>query len=135
MNIKTGIGGIREIEFFVQGKQMIYASKYKDLINGNTLDSLEILKKHDIVAKDLADSLASDYIFLRTVEHCLQILEDRQLHSIPSDKDELTALAKRAMGTSATYESFSGKLTECIDRVHSNFENFIRESSQPQSNA
>ena len=50
IDIKNGEGGIRDIEFLVQGLQLINASKYPDIMNGNTLISLELLKSKNVIA-------------------------------------------------------------------------------------
>ena len=124
-DIKSGIGGIREVEFLVQGLQMINAHKYPSLINGNTLNSLELLHENKILSREKAKQLSEDYIFLRVIEHYLQILEDQQLHSLPVNPKELSALAKRVLGIKEDFNSFSVKLNECLCRVHNLYSEYI----------
>jgi glutamate-ammonia-ligase adenylyltransferase len=124
-DVKSGVGGIREIEFLAQGLQLAAASAEPSVIKAGTLPALEELRKRGLLPPADAESLSKDYVFLRTVEHCLQIMEDRQLHSLPSDQAELSALARRVMGHGAGAESFMLKLNACLDRVHAAYEKHL----------
>ena len=94
-NIKLGRGGIREIEFFIQALQLVYAGKNPALRSKNSLEALEALKDARIVNEDDCVSLAEAYRFLRIVEHRIQVVQERQTHSLPKKEDELRALARR----------------------------------------
>jgi glutamate-ammonia-ligase adenylyltransferase len=125
INIKVGLGGIRDIEFLVQGLQLIHAHRHPDLLTGHTLDGLRRLERHDILAADTRRQLEQDYIYLRRVEHYLQILEDRQTHSLPSEEGELTALARRMMGRDGTAAAFTEELNLRLRRVHETYNRYI----------
>ncbi len=73
LDIKTGLGGLRDVEFLVQGLQLVNAHARPELLCGGTLPALEALAKAGILPSDTADQLTRDYIFLRRVEHFLQI--------------------------------------------------------------
>jgi len=120
-NVKIGVGGIRDAEFLVQGLQLIYATEKPFLLCGNTLKAIRLLEESQILPKDTADQLALDYIFLRKTEHYLQVLDDRQTHSIPQDSDELQALAKRMLGVESNADEFITVLDQCLDRVRTAF--------------
>ena len=120
-NVKLGVGGIRDAEFLVQGLQLIYATEKPFLLCGNTLEAIRLLEEAQILPKDTADQLALDYIFLRKTEHYLQVLDDRQTHSIPQDSDELQALAKRMLGVESNADEFMSVLDQCLDRVRTAF--------------
>lgn len=95
LDVKLGIGGIREIEFFVQAIQLINGGKDKTIRDKNTLAALESLKnKGYIVPSDTADTLKRAYIFLRNLEHRIQIVEGRQTQVIPAMAAEVERLAK-----------------------------------------
>ena len=94
-NIKLGRGGIREIEFFIQALQLVYAGKDAGLREKNSLKSLEILKNANLVTAEDCKLLADAYRFLRTVEHRIQVVQERQTHNLPKKDDEYTALARR----------------------------------------
>ncbi len=117
VDVKAGSGGLRDIEFLVQGLQLIHARQNPELLAGNTLQALELLEAARIVPASAAAFLKQDYVFLRRVEHGLQILEDRQVHALPSDRFELDALAKRVMGSGSGGEEFAEELDGRLKRV------------------
>jgi [glutamine synthetase] adenylyltransferase / [glutamine synthetase]-adenylyl-L-tyrosine phosphorylase len=125
IDVKTGSGGIRDIEFLVQGLQLIHASSYPQLLNGNTLSALDALKEVGILSEAVVAQLGDDYIFLRKIEHYLQILEDRQIHALPSKPDELDALAKRVLGFGSTAHQFMKELTDRQDRVRASYQTYL----------
>ena len=92
-NIKLGKGGIRDIEFFTQIQQLIWGGRNKDLQTGSTVTGLKELAKHKHILPAVADKLISNYQFLRTLEHRLQMIDDEQTHSLPSDPNALKKLA------------------------------------------
>lgn len=116
-DVKNGPGGIRDLEFLVQGLQLIHAQCRPELLNGNTLASLALLAQAGILPDALAGALRADYTLLRRVEHCLQLFEDRQVHAIPDNPAALAALARRVMGGDCSDAEFTAQLEKCMDRV------------------
>ncbi len=94
-NIKLGRGGIREIEFFIQALQLVYAGKNPALRERNSLKALAVLKDGRLIKEDDYTALADAYRFLRTVEHRIQVVQERQTHSLPRKDEEFAALARR----------------------------------------
>jgi glutamate-ammonia-ligase adenylyltransferase len=94
-DVKLGYGGIREIEFVIQALQLIYAGKDRTLRERNALKALHVLSQKGLISYQEHAVLSSAYIFLRTVEHRLQILDDLQTQTIPGDERELRTLARR----------------------------------------
>ncbi len=92
-NIKLGRGGIREIEFFAQTQQLIWGGRDPSLRTQGTCETLRALSAAGRVTPAVADELADAYRFLRRVEHRLQMIDDRQTHSLPRQEKELEALA------------------------------------------
>jgi glutamate-ammonia-ligase adenylyltransferase len=127
-DVKSGMGGLRDVEFLVQGLQLIHGARVSSLLEGNTLNALELLGKENILPEPVALGLKEDYLFLRRVEHCLQILEDRQIHAIPKDKKELKALARRLLGADATVEQFMEELSGCLQRIHGAYSRYLMDS-------
>lgn len=125
MDVKTGSGGIRDVEFMVQGLQLIYGCEKGLGIEGNTLLAIESLTESGIFDDTAAKTIKDDYIFLRRIEHYLQILEDRQTHTIPVEKDEINTLAKKMLGTEANGEVLLQRLDECIKRVRAAYEKYL----------
>src|SRR3989338_7078751 len=94
VDVKLGIGGIREIEFFAQAIQLINGGKDKRIREKNTLSAIEALKTDGyITPPDAADSLKQAYIFLRNLEHRIQIVEGRQTQVIPVNTTEIERLS------------------------------------------
>lgn len=96
-DIKLGKGGIREIEFIVQAKQLTHAGQYTQLHCAGIDEATERLVACGVLAADRADALMQDYAFLRQVEHYLQILRDAQTHMLPTNELDQNRLAL-AMG-------------------------------------
>ena len=125
LDIKSGVGGIRDIEFLVQGLQWMHATQHSDLLEGNTLHAVALLKRAKRLSPEVAQQLVESYIFLRRVEHYLQILHDRQNHVLPKNAAELSALAKRVLGLNATPEQFNERLQAHRDAVRSTYLKFL----------
>lgn len=92
-NVKTGRGGIREIEFYVQTQQLVWGGRMPELRVRGTIDTLHKLVEAELVEHETAKTLESHYYFLREVEHRLQMVNDQQTHSIPNQDDELERFA------------------------------------------
>ena len=131
-DIKTGLGGLRDVEFLAQGLQLVHAREKPELLQGGTLPALRALAAAGVLPRETAEQLSSDYLFLRRVEHFLQIYEDRQTHSLPSDPGQLRALARLMLGTGATAEQLVAKLSRRRERVHAEYLRFVAdEDAEP----
>jgi [glutamine synthetase] adenylyltransferase / [glutamine synthetase]-adenylyl-L-tyrosine phosphorylase len=93
-DIKRGRGGIREIEFYAQTHQLIHGGRNPSLRVRGTRASLDALANAGIIAASDAQMLGQSYDRLRTIEHRLQMVSDRQTHQLPEDPDALDAVAK-----------------------------------------
>jgi glutamate-ammonia-ligase adenylyltransferase len=93
-DLKRGRGGIREIEFFAQIHQLIHGGREPGLRAPATLDALAALGASGRVDPADAAMLADAYRLYRTVEHRLQMVEDRQTHSLPADATSLDNVAR-----------------------------------------
>ena len=91
-NVKTFIGGIRDIEFSVQALQLINGGKIRSLRNGNTLKSIELLSSRNLLTKRERNRLVDAYMFFRRIEHFLQLMNDTQTHIIPEENELLHKL-------------------------------------------
>jgi glutamate-ammonia-ligase adenylyltransferase len=125
MDVKSGIGGLRDVEFMVQGLQLIHAVENPVLLEGNTLAALDLLREARILGSNLVEQLQQDYLFLRRVEHYLQILDDRQIHELPREPQELEALARRVMGPENGAESFMTGMKGCLVRIRTAYDTFL----------
>lgn len=105
-NVKLGRGGIREIEFVVQTQQLIHAGRSPFLQGAQTIPVLRKLAEYALLPEGEAEELEKAYLFLRDVEHRLQMEANRQTHTIPTERKARERLA-RQMGfdTIAAFES------------------------------
>ena len=94
-NVKTGAGGIRDIEFLVQFFQLAYGGRLPELRRRDTLPTLSLLVDRGLLPRHDAELLAQHLVWLRTVEHRLQMWEDRQEHELPRDDVERAGVARR----------------------------------------
>jgi len=99
VDVKLGQGGIREIEFFCQALQLINGGKDPEIREKNTLKAVERLFLKGRINEAAAGVLKDGYVFLRRLEHRIQIVEGRQSQAIPASPKELERLA-RMMGFS-----------------------------------
>jgi glutamate-ammonia-ligase adenylyltransferase len=92
-DLKRGRGGIREIEFFAQIHQLIHGGRDPALRAPATRDALAALADAGWIDPGDAATLSQAYTLLRTIEHRVQMIDDRQTHSLPSG-DALDQVAR-----------------------------------------
>lgn len=93
-DLKRGRGGIREVEFFAQVHQLIHGGRSPDLRPGATRQALRALAASGIIEAEVATHLDEAYVLLRTIEHRLQMVDDRQTHELPGNADALDNVAR-----------------------------------------
>ena len=94
-DVKTGHGGIRDIEFVIQFLQLLNGGELPAVRTGNTLEAISRLAANDCLTLSEAGFLEDNYTFLRKLEHLLQIMLDLQTHTLPDGDAELKKLAIR----------------------------------------
>jgi len=82
-DLKRGRGGIREVEFFAQAHQLIQGGRNPSLRAPATRDALRVLGEAGLIAPEVRERLDAAYVMLRTIEHRLQMVDDRQTHMLP----------------------------------------------------
>ncbi|MFV2001370.1 MAG: glutamine-synthetase adenylyltransferase [Paracoccaceae bacterium] len=92
-NIKLGAGGIREIEFFTQTRQIIAGGRDASLRVRGTLEGLARLSAKGWVPGDVVHTLSTDYATFREIEHRLQMVADAQTHDLPNTAEDFARLA------------------------------------------
>ena len=93
--VKLGVGSIRDVEFLVQSLQLIHGEREPRILSSNTLDSLVRLAEFGLISAAWYRHLRAGYVFLRTVEHSLQLLHNQQTHELPVDERQREWLAHR----------------------------------------
>ncbi len=124
-NMKLGRGGIREIEFFTQTRQLIAGGRDPALRCRGTVDGLAALVDAGWVQQAEATVLTDHYRAHREVEHRLQMIGDAQTHDLPSTDDGFARLAA-FMGTEDT--ALRADLTARLEEVHALTEGFFAPS-------
>ncbi len=118
-DVKLGRGGIREIEFFVQALQLVNAGEIEEIRGWNTLETLEKLRDYKIIEEDIFQSLTSSYLFLRKVEHSIQLVDERQTHKVPDSPDDIDKLAKRVgLESQSRFEEAFEKTTSEVSKIY-----------------
>lgn len=124
-NMKLGRGGIREIEFFTQTRQLIAGGRDPELRVRGTKEGLSILAKKGWVPQAAADELADHYTFHRTVEHRLQMVRDAQTHTLPKSPEGMARIAAMMDMDTAELER---TLHTRLSAVHEITEGFFTEA-------
>ena len=133
-NMKLGRGGIREIEFFTQTRQIIAGGRDPELRVRGTVEGLEVLRAKGWVPDDAARELTDHYRAHREVEHRLQMVRDAQTHSLPNSDEGFARLAA-FMGREDA--ELRRDLKQRLEAVHELTEGFFAPDakSAPQSHA
>lgn len=85
INIKLSSGGIRDIEFSLQTLQLINGGKEADIRTGNSLKAIKLLEQKNLLTENEARIFSEAYILYRKVEHYLQLMNDQQTHTLPTE--------------------------------------------------
>jgi glutamate-ammonia-ligase adenylyltransferase len=141
-NVKLQRGGIREIEFIAQALQLAHGSHDEWLRVSHTLISLGRLAERKLIFEPERTELSDAYLFLRTLEHRLQMEHGLQTHTVPQTEAQRSLVAKR-MGFSGeqclvNFDSALAEHTKSVrrvfDRVFANDET-VGENSEAASAA
>ena len=97
-DIKLGRGGIREIEFLAQMFQLMRGGTDPRFRIRPTLEVLELVKQQGILPAEEVDALKAAYVYLRRLEHRIQVWEDQQTHYLPEDEGARSRLASSMVG-------------------------------------
>lgn len=96
-DIKRGYGGIREIEFFVHTFQLLNGGRKERLRTPKLIEAVSGLVSEGFITDLDAETLINTYLFLRRLEHFLQMRDDLQTHSLPSRSEDMEIIS-RMMG-------------------------------------
>ncbi|RME16989.1 MAG: glutamine-synthetase adenylyltransferase, partial [Alphaproteobacteria bacterium] len=122
-DMKLGRGGIREIEFFTQTRQLIAGGRDPDLRVRGTLEGLSALAGKGWIPAETAETLSAHYRRHREIEHRLQMLHDAQTHRLPGDEEGFRRLVN-FMGESDV-AAWKRRLAAALDEVHGLTEGFF----------
>ena len=131
-DLKRGRGGIREAEFFTQVQQLVHGGREPALRTPATLDALAALAEGGRLDPDVATGIAAAYRALRTAEHRVQMIDDKQEHRLPSDPAALDAVAR--LDGSEDGRELLARLAPHVGFVGSQFDGLITEREERLSN-
>ncbi|ATF18045.1 glutamine-synthetase adenylyltransferase [Phaeobacter gallaeciensis] len=129
-DMKLGRGGIREIEFFTQTRQLIAGGRDESLRPRGTLDGLRALAAKDWVPQDVCDQLSAHYVAHREVEHRIQMVHDAQTHRMPQSED---GIARIACLMDRDPEALLAETRARLEEVHELTEGFFAPDAPAQS--
>ncbi len=121
-NMKLGRGGIREIEFFTQTRQLIAGGRDPALRDRSTKGGLARLAAAKWIPAEAADALYDHYRFHREVEHRLQMINDAQTQELPTDAE---GFARLAAFIGMSERDLRTELTMRLEAVHDLIEGFF----------
>ena len=128
-HVKLGPGGIREVEFFVQALQLIYGGREPKLQERSTIAALGKLLECGYLSPEEHRALREAYLFLRDLEHKLQMVYHFQTHELPTEPAELYKCARRmgfkAKTEPATVDQFLAAFHAHRATVEQSFQNLI----------
>ncbi len=122
-NVKLGRGGIREIEFYTQTQQLIWGGQSAELRGRKTLEMMELLAASGRIPHATAAELAESYVFLRRVEHRLQMVDDQQTHTLPDTPEGIAAMSAFLGHSDAA--GFRHQLLDVLARVNRHYDDLL----------
>ncbi len=132
-NVKTGPGGIREIEFIGQAFQLIRGGQDTQLQERRLLNVLKMTAGMGLMPEQAVEELSQAYVYLREVEHRIQALQDRQTQVLP---DDTLQQARIAWGMhQKSWEEFKPELDECRQMVQQHFDQVISPEEELKEDA
>lgn len=132
-NVKLGRGGIREVEFVAQTLQVLNVGRQPFLADSQTLPTLGKLVRYKLLPASSAEVLSSAYEFLRNVEHRLQMENNLQTHTIPTERHSRERLAA-LMGFSSL-RAFETALQKHRTAVREVYNSLFQQKSDSQTAA
>ena len=131
-NIKLAQGGIREIEFYTQLQQLLWGGRNDKLRVRSTLAALKALCSAGRISKEAKEFLSQAYVYLRTLEHRLQMREDLQTQTLPKTKNEMLEIA-RFFGFE-TIDPFERETRACLTGVQKLYDSLFEAPNNAREN-
>ncbi|MCB1504708.1 MAG: bifunctional [glutamine synthetase] adenylyltransferase/[glutamine synthetase]-adenylyl-L-tyrosine phosphorylase [Hyphomicrobiaceae bacterium] len=118
-NVKLGRGGIREIEFFTQTQQLIAGGRQRELRIRQTLVALQALVERGWIKDEVRADLERAYLYLRRIEHRIQMVADEQTQTLPESEEALASFARFA--NYPDVDAFGAELVAILELVQSHY--------------
>ncbi len=114
-NVKTGRGGLVDIEFLTQMLQLRYGATVPSVRKRATRHALTALAMAGLVPPNDAATLLESYAFLRTLTNRLRIERDQPVEALAREGARLPALARR-LGYHGTNAEVAQRLVNDYER-------------------
>jgi glutamate-ammonia-ligase adenylyltransferase len=129
-NLKLGLGGIREIEFFTQTRQLIAGGRDAYLRERTTVGGLGALTQRGWLPAEVAGELTAAYRAHRELEHRLQMVNDARTHALPATAEGVERIAR--LSGMADTAAFRADLLARLARVDTLTEGFFAPGATPE---
>jgi glutamate-ammonia-ligase adenylyltransferase len=129
-DLKLGVGGIREAEFFVQTLQLVWGGREPAIRDPNTLWALRRLRSRGLVTDRESREVEAAYLLLRRLEHSVQFATGLQTHQLP--RGELLETVARSCGFPSGHE-LEREVDKTRRRVAARLASLTREVSAADS--
>ena len=129
IDVKSGYGGLIDIEFLAQTLQLIHGTTHSQVRVQNTVEAIHQLHEIGVLTLDQRDQLRFAYEFLRNVENSLRIVHDRPLNALPDTEAALEHLAKRLGyedGARRASDSFLRDYQWCTETTRTLFNQLLK---------
>ena len=127
IDVKLSPGGIREIEFFAQALTLTFGGRLPHLRRAQTMETLTALADEGLISQEDRDDLSRAYVFLRTLEHRLQLRELTQTQSLPRDASARDALAETMGFHENPFQELLAELSAHMRQVSQRFNALLAE--------
>ena len=95
-DLKTGAGGIMDVEFAAQYLQLVHGHAHEALRTTSTQGALRAAAAANIAPAREIELLDQGYTALRNIEHRMRVVHDQAIHRLPDTRIELDKLARRS---------------------------------------
>jgi glutamate-ammonia-ligase adenylyltransferase len=131
-DLKLGVGGIREAEFFVQTLQLVWGGREPAVRDPNTLGALRRLRSRGLVTERESREVEAAYLLLRKLEHRVQFATGLQTHQLP--RGELLETIARSCGFASGHD-LERELDKVRRRVAVRLMSLTKEVAPPEIGA
>ena len=121
VNVKTGRGGLVDVEFIVQMLQLRYGKKYTAIRTANTLEAIDSMKLKKLLNEKDAEILKDGYLFLKRIENILRLLKDKSISDITDDDFDRLSVESIKYNSGVELKSRYLKTAKQIRRIYEGY--------------
>ncbi|MDQ6965129.1 MAG: bifunctional [glutamate--ammonia ligase]-adenylyl-L-tyrosine phosphorylase/[glutamate--ammonia-ligase] adenylyltransferase [Mariprofundales bacterium] len=117
-DVKRGRGGIREIEFMIQSRLLLYGGRHAAIRHTGSMEALAALESHGFIAADDGEMMRESYRFWRRIEHAIQARSGEQTQLLPDDYADW-------LGVATAIDAVEAAMSHHSQRVRAAFQHHI----------